>query len=60
MMVNDDLRLTAVPQRATIKEWSRSEASREISTGDEIDKLFDIVRRIGKIFTQLWEHLDLN
>lgn len=32
----------------------------EISTGDEIDRLFDIVRRIEKIFSQLWEHLELN
>lgn len=51
MMMEDDSTLTAMQQRATRQEWSRSEVCREVSTGDELDRLLDVFERIGKVFT---------
>lgn len=58
--MTDDGTLSAAHQGATSQEWSSSEVCREVSTGDGIDRLFNVFERIGKVFTQLREHLGLN
>lgn len=51
MMMEDDSMLTAMQQRAARQEWNRSEVCKDISTGDELDRLLDVFERIGKVFT---------